>query len=53
MHLDGARIFEAIEATQLEGSEFSQFTNSLTFCFSKGLCCPTGSIILTDDDIFI
>lgn len=46
MHLDGARIFNACAATQIEPAEYGRYFDSLMFCFSKGLGAPIGSIIL-------
>ena len=45
MHLDGARIFNASVASGIEVKEYAQYFDSLTFCFSKGLGAPVGSII--------
>ena len=44
-HLDGARIFNACVATGIDVKEYAKFFDSLTFCFSKGLAAPVGSIL--------
>ncbi|MCC5856489.1 MAG: low-specificity L-threonine aldolase [Idiomarina sp.] len=49
-HLDGARIFNAVVATQKELSELVAPFDSVSICFSKGLGCPIGSVLLGDED---
>lgn len=44
-HLDGARIWNASIATGIDVREFGSCTDSICFCFSKGLGCPAGSIL--------
>lgn len=48
IHLDGARIFNACVATGTPVSEYAAEVDTLTFCFSKGLSCPVGSIVVGD-----
>ncbi len=45
VHLDGARLFNAVTALGIEASELTQYVDSVSFCLSKGLCAPVGSII--------
>ena len=45
IHLDGARIFNAAVYLNVDVKKISQFTDSLTFCLSKGLCAPIGSVV--------
>lgn len=45
VHLDGARLFNAAVATGLPAAEFAACTDSVTFCLSKGLGCPVGSVL--------
>jgi len=45
VHLDGARIFNAAAAQNVDVKAFTQHVDSLTFCLSKGLAAPVGSII--------
>ena len=45
MHLDGARIFNAAAALGVDVSQLSEPVDSVTFCLSKGLCAPVGSIL--------
>lgn len=46
MHLDGARIWEAVAANAGSLSEFTSYFDSVSMCFSKGLGAPIGSIIV-------
>jgi threonine aldolase len=50
MHLDGARIFNAAVALDIEAKEIAAQTDSLQVCFSKGLSAPVGSIICGSAD---
>jgi len=45
LHLDGARIFNAAAVFGVTPAELAAPVDSLTFCLSKGLCAPVGSII--------
>jgi threonine aldolase len=44
MHLDGARIFNAFVETGISIKEYASYFDSISFCFSKGLGAPVGSI---------
>jgi threonine aldolase len=45
LHLDGARIFNAAAALGVDARELAGPADSVTFCLSKGLCAPVGSVI--------
>ena len=45
LHLDGARIFNAAAALDVDVKELTAPADSVTFCLSKGLCAPAGSLI--------
>lgn len=45
MHLDGARLWEAVAAGAGSLREYADCFDSVTMCFSKGLGAPIGSII--------
>jgi len=45
VHLDGARLFNAAVALGVPASRLVQSVDSVTFCLSKGLGCPMGSIL--------
>ena len=50
LHVDGARIFNAHVATGIPLSEYAKYTDTLSFCFSKGLGAPFGSMLLGRKD---
>lgn len=45
MHMDGARIFNASVETGISVKEYASYFDSISFCFSKGLGAPVGSIL--------
>lgn len=45
IHLDGARIFNASVVQGVQVSELTKNIDSVTFCLSKGLCAPVGSVL--------
>ena len=45
VHLDGARLFNAALALNCDVKEICQYTDSVMFCLSKGLCAPVGSML--------
>ena len=45
MHLDGARLFNACVATGLEPADYGKYFETVSFCLSKGLGAPVGSLI--------
>ncbi len=44
-HLDGARLFNAAIAQNIDVREITRHVDSVSFCLSKGLCAPVGSIL--------
>lgn len=46
MHMDGARVFHAATFLKVPVSRICRDFHSVTFCLSKSLCAPVGSIIL-------
>lgn len=46
VHLDGARLFNAAVALAVPARALVEEVDSLTFCLSKGLACPAGSLVL-------
>ncbi|MFW9832032.1 MAG: GntG family PLP-dependent aldolase [Candidatus Thorarchaeota archaeon] len=46
LYLDGARIFNAAVALNVDVKEFTKHVDNLMFCLSKGLCCPVGSLLV-------
>jgi threonine aldolase len=49
MHLDGARLFNAVVATGASATEYAKHFATVSFCLSKGLGAPAGSLIATND----
>jgi len=45
LHIDGARIWNAATALNVEVKELSTPADSVSFCLSKGLCAPAGSLL--------
>ncbi len=50
LHIDGARIFNAATACKATPAEMTGHADSLTFCLSKGLGAPVGSVLLGSRD---
>lgn len=46
MHLDGARLWNALVAKSQHPSQFGAMFNTISVCFSKGLGAPVGSVLL-------
>ncbi len=51
VHLDGARLFNAQAATGTPASEWAACADTVTFCFSKGLGAPIGSMVVSTRDV--
>ncbi|MCH8977781.1 MAG: aminotransferase class I/II-fold pyridoxal phosphate-dependent enzyme [Armatimonadetes bacterium] len=45
IHLDGARVFNASVALGVDVKEITRHVDSVSFCLSKGLCSPVGSLL--------
>lgn len=46
VHLDGARLFNAAVALNVDVKELTAPVDTATFCLSKGLSCPIGSVLV-------
>ncbi|WP_421875446.1 threonine aldolase family protein [Marinoscillum sp.] len=46
LHLDGARLFNALVETGEDPKEYGKQFDSISICFSKGLGAPVGSVLL-------
>lgn len=44
-HLDGARLFNAVVATDISARQWAAHFDTVSVCFSKGLGCPVGSAL--------
>jgi len=45
-HLDGARIFNALVEKKEKPKQYGELFDTISICLSKGLGCPTGSLLL-------
>ncbi len=50
LHVDGARIFNAVVTYGCELREITQYCDSFTICLSKGLGAPVGSLLVGSHD---
>ena len=50
VHLDGARIFNASVALEVPPAELTRDVDDLSFCLSKSLSCPVGSVLVGSQD---
>ena len=48
LHLDGARVWNAIVAQKEDPKEYARLFHSASVCLSKSLGCPVGSVLLGD-----
>ncbi len=50
LHIDGARFWNAVVALDADARELAGPAESVTFCLSKGLACPVGSVVVGSKD---
>jgi threonine aldolase len=50
LHIDGARFWNAVVALGERPADLAGPADSLTFCLSKGLACPVGSVVVGSRD---
>ncbi|MGA2992175.1 MAG: low specificity L-threonine aldolase [Candidatus Korobacteraceae bacterium] len=50
IHMDGARIFNAAVAQNIDVRELTRYADSVQFCLSKGLSAPVGSLLVGAKD---
>jgi len=50
LHLDGARIFNALIKTGDKAADYGQYFDGISVCLSKGLGAPVGSVFLADKE---
>jgi len=46
LHLDGARVFNALVASGDDARQYGNYFDSISICLSKGLGSPVGSVLL-------
>ncbi|MCF8462141.1 MAG: aminotransferase class I/II-fold pyridoxal phosphate-dependent enzyme [Flavobacteriales bacterium] len=51
LHLDGARLFNAIVAERKSARDFGRIFDSISICLSKGLGAPVGSLLLGNQEL--
>jgi threonine aldolase len=51
LHLDGARLFNAVVATGTSAVQYCEPATTVTTCLSKGLCAPVGSLLAGPADL--
>jgi threonine aldolase len=51
VHVDGARIFNAAVAAGVPAAAFARHAETLTFCLSKGLSAPVGSVLVGSEEV--
>lgn len=52
LHLDGARLFNALVYKNQSAKDYGRLFDSISICLSKGLGCPVGSVLIgTKEDI--
>lgn len=50
-HLDGARLWNALEEKSETPDQYGQYFDTISICLSKGLGCPIGSVLVGNNDI--
>ena len=51
LHLDGARVYNAATALDVDITEIAQYFDTMSVCLSKGLGAPIGSLLLGSADL--
>lgn len=51
LHIDGARIWNALHESDTKALDYGKWADSLSVCFSKGLGAPVGSMLLASADM--
>ena len=50
-HLDGARLFNAVAASEIPADQWAQHFDTVSVCFSKGLGAPVGSALAGTEEM--
>jgi threonine aldolase len=50
LHLDGARLFNALVKKKETPQQYGEVFNSISVCLNKGLGCPVGSLLMGSND---
>lgn len=51
LHLDGARLWNALIANNEKAEEYGNIFDTISVCLSKGLGCPVGSLLIGNNEI--
>src|SRR3954452_2726811 len=51
VHMDGARLFNAVVASGVSAATYAAMTTTVMSCLSKGLCAPVGSLLAGPADV--
>jgi threonine aldolase len=51
LHVDGARFWNAVVALGVRPTDLADPADTVTFCLSKGLGCPVGSVVVGTRDV--
>lgn len=51
MHLDGARLFNALVESKDAAADYGQYFDTVSICLSKGLGAPVGSLLVGKEDL--
>lgn len=51
LHLDGARVFNALTETDDSAAAYGQYFDTISVCLSKGLGAPVGSVLMGSNDL--
>ena len=49
-HMDGARLLNAVVKTGISAKDYAQGYDSVTICFTKGLGCPFGALLVGSEE---
>jgi threonine aldolase len=50
-HLDGARLWNALVSKNETPTQYGELFDTISVCFSKGLGCPVGSVLIGSNDL--
>jgi threonine aldolase len=51
LHIDGARFWDAVVAQSVTARDLADPADTVTFCLSKGLACPVGSVVVGSREV--
>ncbi len=51
LHMDGARLWNALEVTEEPPEQYGVVFDTISVCLSKGLGCPVGSVLIGNEGI--